>query len=248
MKKLAIITGTSRGLGLELAQQFLAAGFVVVGVARNNTIKHPQFLFLKMDLSKVKQVQVKLSSFLKKKKVSLKNHEVVLVNNAATILPINFPHRLKEKDVHEAYWLNLQSPILLSQFVIENFLSKSAYLTICNVSSGAAVHPLVNWSVYCSLKSALKMFTDCINLDYESDKKLKAFSFYPGIMDTQMQATIRQQKDKNFKNVQKFRSLKEGNQLLDPQFVAKKLFEILNQPATINQAEYDVQNMKESAQ
>lgn len=246
MNKLAIITGTSRGLGLNLAEQLLQNGYTVIGIARTNSIKHPDFHFLKMDLSEGKNLLSKLQQLLKRKKISLKNESVVLINNAATVLPVNYFHKVKLDEIRQSSILNLQVPIFLSHFVINVFLPKTKFLTICNISSGAAVHALENWSMYCTMKSGLKMFTDCLNVDYSEVGQLKAFSFYPGVMDTQMQATIRQQPSKNFKNLNRFKELKEKNELLDPLFVSQSIVELLSQPQSIKQSEYDIKNFKRS--
>jgi benzil reductase ((S)-benzoin forming) len=246
MNKLAIITGTSRGLGLNLAEQLLQNGYTVIGIARTNSIKHPDFHFLKMDLSEGKNLLSKLQQFLKRKKISLKNERVVLINNAATVLPVNYFHKVKLDEIRQSCILNLQVPVFLSHFVINVFLPKTKFLTICNISSGAAVHALENWSMYCTMKSGLKMFTDCLNVDYSEVGQLKAFSFYPGVMDTQMQATIRQQPPKNFKNLNRFKELKEKNELLDPLFVSQSIVGLVSQPQSIKKSEYDIKNFKRS--
>ena len=240
MKKVAVITGSSRGLGLHLAEYFLAAGYTVIGIGRTNPIENTGFHFLKLDLGKTKKVNEKLNAFLKRKNISAKNEHVVLINNAATILPIDYIQNLRENDIQQAFQLNLAAPIMLSQAVIQKFFEKSSHVTICNISSGAATRPLVNWSIYCSMKSALKMFTDCINVDFADTKKLKSFSFYPGIMDTEMQNTIRKQSAKNFRNVEYFKELKKTKNLLDPKFVAKVVFGIIDKPNEIKRTEYDI--------
>jgi benzil reductase ((S)-benzoin forming) len=244
MKKLAIITGTSRGLGLNLANDLLGAGFAVVGIARSNSIKHPQFHFLKLDLSSTKDFSKPLEKFLSKKKISIKNESVVLINNAATVLPVNYFHKVKKDEIDLSYFLNLRAPLLMSHFVMNRFLAKTNQIIICNISSGAAVHALENWSMYCTMKSGLKMFTDCLNVDYASSGKLKAFSFYPGVMDTKMQQTIRRQPAKNFKNLDTFKNLKEKNALLDPKFVSQAILSLVIQPENIQSSEYDIKDFK----
>lgn len=244
MKKLAIVTGTSRGLGWHLAQELLDAGFNVIGIARNNSINHPHFHFLKMDLSKVKDISQPLGHFISKKKISIKNENVVLINNAATVLPVNYFHKVKKNEIELSYFLNLRSPLLLSHFVINKFLVKSNNVIICNISSGAAVRPLENWSMYCTMKSGLKMFTDCLNVDYLSSEKLKAFSFYPGVMDTKMQETIRRQPAKNFKNLETFKGLKKKNVLLDPHYVSRTILNLVLDPNEIKKTEYDIKDFE----
>lgn len=244
MKRLAIITGTSRGLGFNLAHEFLQAGYTVIGIARNNSIKHKHFHFLKLNLANAGDCSKRLDQFLSKKKILLKNDSVVLVNNAATILPVNYFHKVKKDEIEQSYFLNLQAPMLLSHFVINQFLAKSNHLTICNISSGAALRPLENWSLYCTMKSGLKMFTDCLNVDYSSSGKLKAFSFYPGVMDTKMQETIRRQPAKNFKNLKTFKDLKEKKILLDPQFVSRAILNLIINPENIRVTEYDIKDFE----
>lgn len=243
MTKLAIITGTSRGLGFHLAHDFLKAGYTVIGIARNNSIQESNFHFLKLDLAKAKNISLRLDQYLRRKKISSKNEHVVLIHNAATVLPINYVHALKEDDVLQSYLLNLHSPIMLAHSVARNFLAKSRHLTVCNISSGAAIKPLMNWSIYCAMKSGLKMFTDCLNVDYSDSSQFKAFSFYPGVMDTQMQETIRKQKSKNFKNVDSFKKLKKTNNLLDPKIVSNAIFKIINNPKKIDKTEYNIQDL-----
>ncbi len=244
MKKIAIITGTSRGLGKSLALLFLEAGYTVIGISRNNEIKHTEFHFLKLDLETVKNLNVKVETFLKKKNISNKAEHIVLINNAATVLPINEVHKAKESEVIRSYFLNLHAPIILSQFVIKKFLQHSSHLTICNISSGAANRALENWSFYCTMKGGLKMFTDCLSVDYKVSKNFKAFSYYPGVMDTQMQQTIRQQPRENFKNVGQFIQLKKTNHLLNPLVVAKNIFDIVSRPQKITQLEYNIADLK----
>ncbi len=243
MKKVAIITGTSRGLGMSLANLFLDDGYSVIGIARTNKINNSKFYFFKWDLSSEKDPFAKLNQFLSVKKISFKNDQVILVNNAATVMPINFIDKLKEKEMALSYRLNLHSPMLISKWVLQKFLNKSLQVTICNISSGAALRPLINWSIYCTMKAGLKMFTECLNLEFSGSGNFKTFSFYPGVMDTQMQETIRKQKAKTFKNVEKFKELKEKNQLLDPETVALSLFKLISKPSEINRTEYNVMDM-----
>ena len=61
---------------------------------------------------------------------------------------------------------------------------------IVNISSGAAHQPLEGWSAYCTAKAGLAMLTRSVQLDHSADGVL-AFGLAPGLVDTDMQATIR---------------------------------------------------------
>jgi NAD(P)-dependent dehydrogenase (short-subunit alcohol dehydrogenase family) len=58
-----------------------------------------------------------------------------------------------------------------------------------NVSSGAASQALEGWSAYCAGKAALAMLTRSVHIEHGTEAL--AFGFIPGLVDTDMQATIR---------------------------------------------------------
>ena len=79
MKKLAIITGTSRGIGREIASKMIEKNYLVYGYSRNNTLTHKKYTFINQDLSELDQVR-------KIKFPEIKNlQEAILINNAANI-------------------------------------------------------------------------------------------------------------------------------------------------------------------
>ena len=62
--------------------------------------------------------------------------------------------------------------------------------TVINISSGAAHSPLEGWSAYCSAKAGLAMLTNTIALEC-ADAGVRVFGLAPGVIDTDMQASIR---------------------------------------------------------
>lgn len=243
MSKLIIITGASSGLGLSLAEKYLSENHTVIGISRTNKIKNSGFYYLKCDLSIEMNISSLLKKFMTDKKLNKKYDEVILINNAAMVNPIDYFNKIKIDQLQKSYQLNLFSPMVITHFVLNLFLKKTKKIIICNISSGAAIRSIANWSMYCTMKSGLKMFTDCINMDYEGMKKIKAISFYPGVMDTKMQTTIRNQKINKFKNVEQFRALKSENKLLPPVLVANALFKLLSNYEEINKSEYNVKDL-----
>lgn len=241
--KLFIITGASKGLGQGLLELALGEDHTVISISRTRTISHPKHLHLAMDLSTGKGLEAKLDKMLSR--IDLKKITGVhLINNAAIIEPIGEIENFKQDDIEKHIKVNLLTPMILSSWLMRSFSKKKMPITIVNISSGAAFHPIVNWSLYCSSKSGLKMFTDCLMEDFQSRKNFKAFSFSPGVMDTSMQATIRKQTKGTFKNVEKFKKLKQKKLLLSPDKVAQGLYELLRKPEKINQAHYDIREMK----
>ncbi|MCM2348694.1 MAG: SDR family NAD(P)-dependent oxidoreductase [Bacteriovoracaceae bacterium] len=229
--KLFIITGASGGLGLALSELALSQGDLVIGLSRRSVLKHENFYPLKHDLSRSIGLEKKLDQLLEK--LNLRRVKSVhLINNAAGIEPVGLVGKLSTEGIQHQLALNLTAPMMLANYVIKRFKSK-AFIT--NIISGAAVKPISGWSLYCSTKSGLRMFTECL-----TSEGVKAISFSPGIMDTSMQATIRKQKPKDFDRVNEFKEYKDKDMLLSADEVATLLMSLLNAPDSIKKVHYSV--------
>lgn len=232
--KLFIITGTSGGLGLELSKIALSQGNLVIGISRRSVLKDENFIPLKHDLSKIQGLNKKLDLILEK--LSLKGLKSVhLINNAAGIEPIAPVGKFDSEGIAHHVALNLTAPVELTNYVVNRFKKK---VFITNIISGAAVKAINGWSLYCSTKSGLKMFTDCL-----VEEGVGAISFSPGIMDTPMQATIRKQKISNFKRVKEFKEYKDKSLLLPADEVANRLFGLTAKPDLLTKVHYSINEL-----
>lgn len=240
--KLIIITGASKGLGKSLMDLSLENNYTVLSISRSKIKVKDNHFHISHDLSNPKGFENKLDKFLSLTDIK-KIKSVSLVNNAAVIEPIGDIKNFSHSDYNSIMNVNMLTPMLLTSWLLKKFDKRKIPITIANISSGAAFIPLVNWSLYCSTKSGLKMFTDCLMLDYQTKTNIKAFSFSPGVMDTKMQLTIRNQKKSNFKNLNKFRELKQKNLLLSPDSVSEGLFYLLASPNKIKNLHYDIRDM-----
>lgn len=227
---LFLITGASGGLGQKIAGKALAQNDIVIGISRRSTIKHPNFYQLKHDLTSHKNLEKKLDKLLEKLNIkSLKS--VFLINNAAGIEPVALVGNLKD-GISDQLTLNFITPVILSNYVVSRFKKKAV---ITNITSGAAMKAISGWSLYCSSKSGLRMFSECLAFE-----GVKSISFSPGIMDTEMQATLRKQKAKDFSRLREFKEYKAKNELLPPDKVAGVLMKLLSKPDTIDKVHYNV--------
>src|SRR5690349_8894328 len=112
--KLAIVTGTSAGIGAEVATQLLAAGWSVIGVARRTTQHQGQrYSHLAADLSDAasasRRIEEQVSPILRDRKWS----RIGLVNNAASPDLLGVGERTDVEALQRVLAINTVVPIWL---------------------------------------------------------------------------------------------------------------------------------------
>lgn len=237
--QLFIITGTSQGLGYSLLEQALSEGFTVISLSRSCTIKHENHIFIQHDLSGAEGLKEKLTAEIQKLK-GRHFSTVHLINNAAVVTPVGHIESFSWEDISSHVNVNLVLPVYLTSLFLKLCDAWDCTKVITNISSGAALHPIEGWSMYCSSKSGLKMFTDCLAAEKAN---VKTINLNPGVMDTRMQSTIRDQKEDNFSRVNEFRELKEKNRLASTDKVASVIIRLLRAPDKIQKSWYDVKEL-----
>jgi benzil reductase ((S)-benzoin forming) len=217
-----IITGVSRGIGKALAEEFLSSGSGVLGIGRTHDIDHPNFSFVQCDLSESREIE--------NLKVTVPEGAVTLINNAGVLGTIKRLTEQDPPDVVRVLNVNTVAPVLLTNLIYNSVTDKNSFCLI-NISSGAANRAIPSWASYCASKAALNMFSETFYLE-EREKGFspKVYAVAPGVVDTEMQQEIRNTSEIEFSSVGKFVDLKRNNELFTPDFVAKKLLQLLNQP------------------
>ena len=216
MQKVALITGTGSGIGKATAELLLKEEYLVYGYSRTNKINHPNFAFSPIDLSDLTQVSTLVFP-------TINTDEVLLINNAATIGTIVPFDKKQTSDIIKEYGLNLVAPTILCNKFITTYPNDEKLLI--NIGSGAANSPIPSWSTYCATKAALDMLTQVIAS--EKHEKLNIFSVHPGVVDTNMQKTIRETEEYLFPLLSKFTAYHSNNELETTSIAAKKLYYII---------------------
>lgn len=192
MKSLILITGTSKGLGHALKNILsMRDQYYIVTINRNDINEsHPNIMNVKLDLAEFDQVeQSKLIPIITRIIKNEAPQQIIFINNAYSIFPLNKIIDLNEEDILKSYYTNVLSPILLiKSFIKITQKIKTAKKIIINISSGAANRAIDGWSMYCSTKASMQMFIKSIDLEY---KDFTAINVDPGVIDTSMQANIR---------------------------------------------------------
>lgn len=230
-----ILTGTSRGLGEAIATQLLQQETKLISISRKQNeqlIKQAQHLnipfdFYSFDLQEIHQIESLMENIFSNIDVKTVS-SIHLINNAGMLAPLKPIERSESEQLIANVHVNLVAPMLLSSAFMKHTKDWNIDKRIVNISSGAGQNPYFGWGAYCTTKAGINMFTKCIAAE-ETDKEypVKIISFAPGVVDTDMQAEIRQTSKEDFIHVERFLTLKEDDDLLSPNYVAKAVIDLL---------------------
>ncbi len=190
MRKFALITGGSKGLGARLVQRFWLDGYSLVVVARNHVdiysifdqlpkLRDQSAMVMGCDLADAAKVATMLDAI--KAKIP---HLDVLVNNAAIQGPIG---PLGENDLftwQQTLQVNLLAPVALCRGLIP-LMKRPDGASIINLSGGGATGPRVNFSSYATSKAGLVRFSETI-ADELKCEGIRVNCIAPGAMKTAM--------------------------------------------------------------
>ena len=157
-KKVVVVTGAGRGLGLAISQLLVSDGYYVVGVGRTEsadflTLPQESRQFVGFDLRNVGSIKVLASDIVER----LGGAPFALVNNSG-IGNDGVLATQHEADISEVLTVNLEAPILLTKYFARQMLRKREG-RIVNISSIIARTGFNGLAVYGASKAGLEGFT-----------------------------------------------------------------------------------------
>ena len=148
----------------------------------------------------------------------------MLINNAGIVEPIAPLGRQGAAAIARAVTVNISAALILANA----FAAASTNIAdrrIIHISSGAGRNAYSGWSVYCATKAALDHHANGVRED--SLPGLKIESLAPGVIDTDMQSSIRATSEEDFTLRSRFVELKTSGALASPEEVGSKSSPIL---------------------
>jgi len=209
MKKVALITGGSRGIGLGIAKELARAKFdLAINGIRDESFVIPVLDELRSAGSQVVYVQGDIA--IKKDRQQIVSQVMVqfgqlnvLVNNAGIAPP-------ERKDILEAteesydkvMSTNLKGPYFLTQLVANQLIPQkkenpTGFYCIINVSSFSSTVASVNRGEYCISKAGISMATRLWAARL-GEYNIPVYEIQPGIIRTDMTAGVKEKYDKLF--------------------------------------------------
>ena len=164
----AIVTGASSGLGLEIAQQLRARGTSVVGVARRAT-------------AGIAGDAAKRDTALRAVEAAEKLGAIDLLVNCAGVGIFGPAGSYNEADIAAIVGSNLIATINFCELLLPRFKEHGG--TIVNVLSTAALIGKANESVYCAAKWGARGYGEALKAEAKGTKA-RIIAVAPGGMNT----------------------------------------------------------------
>lgn len=233
MARVALVTGTSAGIGEAVARRLLDRDWKVIGIARRPpTISHTAYRHVAYDLAQVTGNPSVLETEIKGFVGEGLPTRAGLVNNAAVpegLMPLD---RLQVKDLARIYAVNVIAPIWLMG-LFARLTPRDSALRIVNVSSGAATMGFPGLAAYGSSKAALRLAGMSLASEWRSDSPAHTradaaiLSYEPGVVETDMQRYARAQPRDEFPWVGMFLEFEARQVLVPPERPAADIVSFL---------------------
>jgi NAD(P)-dependent dehydrogenase (short-subunit alcohol dehydrogenase family) len=235
IERVYVVTGASRGLGEAIALELVAPGAAVIGIARGESralaaraTAGAHVEQVACDLARVGELDALLSKLLSRLPL-VRCSLVALVNNAGVLEPVGPAGALAAGAIGTHLAVNVAAPLVLTNAFLRETASLGASRRILNVSSGAGRNARAGWSVYCAGKAALDHFTRAVALEQRAlANGARVVALAPGVIDTDMQATVRGQTAERFPTVAQFLELHRTGALVAPADAARRVAAFLH--------------------
>ncbi len=206
IKKTALVTGASRGIGLAIARQLGLDGYNVVMVATGTREKNSAAIsglenlgitvgYVQADISKTEDRQRVV-----REAVALFGRIDVLVNNAG-VAPAQRADLLDmtEESFDRVIGINTKGNMFLTQAVAKQMISQEPIGerrgVIINISSCSSVVSSTNRGEYCVSKAGISMLTT-LYADRLAREGILVHEVRPGVIDTDMTSTVHEKYNK----------------------------------------------------
>ncbi|TGK28231.1 SDR family oxidoreductase [Leptospira gomenensis] len=187
----AIVTGSSRGIGLAISEFLVSQGYKVIGISRTapqsrSLTTSELYRHVHCDLSNTKKIESEVYNII--------NNEPpvkILVNNAG--IGAFAPHEeIPVQDLERMLILNFVTPVLLTRLFLRDLKKNEGW--IFQIHSVTALKESVRGAAYAGSKAGLRHFG--LNLFEEIRKSgVKLISINPDVVDTEFYETLDFEKD-----------------------------------------------------
>lgn len=157
MEKVAVVTGASSGIGLEISKRLCEKGYKVYGFGRNfekeDKLEHELFHRVVCDITQSQKVCDIL------KKIQKENDITLLINNAG-VGYYGLHEEQNIKKIQEMVRTNLEAPMIITSQLLRTLKKNKG--TIINISSVTANKTNPHGCAYGATKAGISSFTESL--------------------------------------------------------------------------------------
>jgi len=201
--KIAVVVGSTGGIGTELVGALELDEYKVLGVSKSGHIK--------CDLTNLKQIHSTITS------INESVGQIDLLVNVAGIATYKNLIDVTDQDIRDAFMVNTIAPAIFIRELLPKMTSDSLVL---NIGSGAGTIPMRGRTIYCATKYALRGLSLSLNEEYK-DKSPKFCLITLGSTLTSFGNMSIEKKKTEFA---------KGKAYFPVDFVINKLMEIIRNP------------------
>lgn len=187
MKKIALITGATSGIGEACARRFAEGGYNLILTARS--ADKLEMIRAQMEANRV---EVKALSFdVRDAKAAQQAWESlpepwkqvdVLINNAGLALGLDKEYEGDPEDWNTMIDTNIKGLLTMTRLVVPGMVERNEGHVI-NIGSVAGDAAYACGNVYCATKAAVKAITDGLRIDV-ADTAVRVTNLKPGLVET----------------------------------------------------------------
>jgi short-subunit dehydrogenase len=177
-QQIAVVTGVSKGVGLEVVKLLNAKGTIVAGWGRTApAYSHPNFHFFSCDVSIEDQVEKAYQETISKLGTDIR----ILVNNAGFGVAGKF-EEMNSEDWKSMFETNVHGIFYVSKRLIPAMKTADEG-HILNVASIAGLNGVANFAGYVGTKHAVRGISHSMYMELR-DFGIKVSTIYPGSIQT----------------------------------------------------------------
>ena len=181
MRKNAVVTGASYGLGADICQKLMDDGYYVYGLSRsqpsNSLMMFPeQFKWIECDISQYEEVRLAFKQ--------INQYTDILVNNAGVFTGGKFAAQNHEA-IDKVIDVNVKGAMYVTNEALKWMPSESRIFFINSVSG---LYEIEYEAIYGASKHALTAFAGVLGKELQS-RGIYVTSIHPGSIETPMQRT-----------------------------------------------------------
>ncbi len=192
MKKIALITGATSGIGEACARRFSKGGYDLILTGRNqsklDSLKKELYAggtevkSLTFDVRDYKGAEEAVSS------LAGRWRDIdVLINNAGLALGLEKEYELDPEKWETMIDTNIKGMLTMTHLVVPGMVKRnSGHVINMGSLAGDAAYPGGN--VYCATKSAVKAISDGLRIDL-ADTRVRVTNIKPGLVETNFSVT-----------------------------------------------------------